>query len=255
MAKYIELVGAPGVGKSTTYEYLKKLKGEKDNWVLFEEEYQNGTVSKLPFSALLKLAIKRFIGLVTLNPKFRIQYNHDVLEAFRQQNPELVELFWQTLMHKYHDVYGKDLRFHAISYMMHIFQKVQTVKELTSDKCYVMDEGLVLNMNYFYQSHQVDKNHLSGLLDKIYLPSGIVFFDGDIDTVIERTLSRGKLIVRDENLSLEQIRKSREDILLEKKTFVKAIEGKNIPVLHLAASSSAASKAEEIVTFIDSLSL
>lgn len=254
MAKYVELIGAAGVGKSTTYEYLKNLRGENDKWGLFEEEYKNGRGTKQPLPVIIKLLIKRFLGLVSSNPKFRIQYNHDVLEAFRKQNPELVELLWQTVVNKYHSINGKDLRFHAINYMMHIIQKVQTVKELTSDKYYIMDEGLVMNLNYFIQSKIVEENQLTPLLDKLYLPVGVIFFDGDIDTVMERTLSRGKLIVRDENLSLGQIRKSREDVLEEKRISVKAIEAKNIPILRLAPSLSVESKAKKIVTFIDSLS-
>ncbi|KEO74998.1 hypothetical protein [Anditalea andensis] len=254
MSRYIELVGVPGVGKTSTYKYLKNLQTDNDKWSMLEDLFKKPLPAKVGLKEQLKNFLKGMIGLPT-TPKIKIAHESKVLDDFMAQNETLIEIFWDITMTKNQDIYGKDLRFHAVYYMMSIFQNLQAIKTNDSKNCFVLDEGLVLNLNYFTDESKQEplQSQVSHVLDNIYLPSGLVLFEGDIDTIIERTMTRGKLKPRDENLSEEMIRKSREETAIEKRMFVEAVEARNIPVLRLNANESIASKAKQITAFAESV--
>lgn len=256
MARYIELVGVPGVGKTSTYNYLKNLQTEKDEWKLLEDLFRTPVLIQPNFNLWLKNSIKYLLGLPTI-PKIKIAHNTKVLDDFIAQNDELIEIFWEVTVSKNHNIDGKDLRFHSVYYMMSIFQNLQAIKDYSSDKCFILDEGLILNLNYFTNEalEETLDRQISHVLDRIYLPAGVVLFEGDLETIIERTKNRGILKPRDQNLSDDKLRISREETAIEKRRFVQAVERRNIPIMALNATDTIESKAKEITAFAGSLGI
>lgn len=254
MARYIELVGVPGVGKTSTYKYLKNIQTNNDNWKLLEDIFRDALPKQVGFKQKIKTIAKGLLGLPT-TPKVRIAHDNKVLFDFMAQNEELIEIFWDVTLTKNQNYYGKDLRFTTVSYMMSVFKNLQAIKDQDSKKCFILDEGIILNLAHFTNGAVEEPldNQISNILDKIYLPSGIAFFEGDLDTVLERTKIRGKLKVEDENMSEEMIRKSREETAWERRKYVGAAEARGIPVLRLNARDSIESKAKEIANFAGSI--
>jgi len=254
MAHYIELVGVPGVGKTSTYKHLKNLQTENDNWKLLEDIFKKPPPKQVGVKRRLQTLVKGLLGLPTA-PKNQVAPDNKVLDDFMEENEELIDLFWETTMTKNQNIYGKDLRFHSVYYMMMVFKNLQAIKTQNTNKCYVLDEGLVLNLNYFTNEalEEPMDSQISKTLDMIFLPSGVVLFEGDVDTILERTKTRGKLKPRDEYLSEEMLRKSREETAREKQSFVKAVEDRNIPVIRLDAQDSIESKAKKIAEFAEGL--
>jgi len=254
MARYIELVGVPGVGKTSTYKYLKNIQTKDDNWRLLEDIFRDSLPKQVGIKHRIKTLAKGLLGLPTV-PKVKIAHDNKVLFDFMAQNEEVVEIFWDITMTKNQNIYGKDLRFTTVSYMMSVFKNLQAIKDQNSKNCFLLDEGIILNMAHF-TNEALDEpldSQISHILDNIYLPSGIVFFEGDLDTVIERTKIRGKLKVEDENMSEKMIRESREKTAWERRQYVSAVEARGIPVLRLNAKDSIESKAKEIAKFADSI--
>lgn len=254
MAKYIELVGVPGIGKTTTYKYLKNIQSENDNWKLLEDIFRKPPPEKAGFKHKLKNILKNLLGLPTTY-KVKVVHDNKVLDDFMTQNEDLINIFWEVTMTKNQNIDGKDLRFHSVYYMMMIFENLQAIKTLSSNKCYILDEGLILNLNYF-TNEALEENldsQISRVLDKIYLPVGLVLFEGDVETVIERTINRGKLKPRDQNMSEDMMRKSRNATACEKRNFVNAVQARNVPVLRINAKNAVESNAKEIARFAESL--
>lgn len=254
MAKYVELVGVPGVGKTTTYKYLRNIKTPNDNWKLLEDIFVVSPPKQSGLKPKVKKFIKSILRLPTV-PKPKIAHDNKVLFDFMAQNEELIEIFWDITMKKNQNYYGKDLRFLTANYMMRVFSNLQAIKNQNTKKCFILDEGIILNMTHFTNeslNEHLD-NQIAKVLDNFYLPSGIVLFEGDLDTVIERTKIRGKIKVEDENLSEELIRESRKKTAWERRKYVSAAEARGIPVLYLNAKDSIESKAREIASFAESL--
>lgn len=246
MAKYIEFVGVAGVGKSTTYEFLRNKCTKKSSWVLYD-----GNFSRLGRWEVFKRSLKAIIHPYKVSRKC---YNWQLLNRSFKENQELLKMFWEKFPEN-KNLEGKDLRFHLIHYILKILEKIQDVREERSDKWFLIDEGLIHNLNYFIPSSSniPPERTLSRVLDRMCLPDAVVYFNADVHTVIQRTLSRSKKNPRDEELSLEELAEARIKSIKEKENFVKTLAGRKIPVLHVESSESVAEKTEKIISFINKL--
>ena len=249
-------MGVPGVGKSTTYDFLRTKFVNDANWILYEELC--GSKPKRGVRDAIKYTIKKIVkpnGLPPLIPE--VHRDKNVFNKFVGSNPELIELFWQAVQ-KDKNIYGRDLRFHAVEYIMQIFEKIQHVTERASDKYCIIDEGLIYNVNYFVESGTSDpiyERQVSAAIDAMVLPAGVVHFGGDIDTIIDRTLNRANHIrrPRDEYLSPPELNESRAMALKEKQLYIEAVKSKNVPVLCLECNESVPDKSQKIMSFVNQL--
>lgn len=245
MAEYIELIGVPGVGKTTTYNFLRGKAAKNPDWILYEDllKYKNPNGKK--FKAVLKEHIVRFTGLNGIAP------NMNTLERYFKSNPQLMELFWKKIS-KNEKNQGKDLRFYGVNYIMAVLEKIQNIKDVKLTKYCILDEGLVHNINYF-TTHTSNLKQISTVLDVMDLPKAVIYFDGQVDTIIDRTLKREKLRPRDESLSSQELINSRLKSIHEKELYIEAVKLRSIPVLKLDAMDSVMLKSESIQSFIQTL--
>ncbi|MEJ8800542.1 hypothetical protein [Pontibacter sp. H249] len=252
MAKYIEFVGVPGVGKTTTYDALKARWSDSENWVPYELLGSEETLYKQGVREQLILYLVKLIKPQLLS---RLTKKRTAIEQPFRISPELLELFWQNIAKSKHAT-GEDLRFYGVNYIRSIFEKIQHVLEEPTHKFCIIDEGLIHNLNYFLkntQSYNLNQE-VEKALDLIDLPAAIIYFEGDVTTVVDRTVQRGNFRIRDKSLTAEQLVKSREEALCEKNIYIEVIREKGIPVLTLNAADSVYEKVNKIKDFIYSLS-
>src|SRR5690554_1926659 len=153
MANYIELIGSPGVGKTTTYNALAGNYAADVDWVLYEELC--GIQPKKTVKEQIKQHLKKITKPQSTPSLPYVERDRHVLDRFIKNHPDLIELFWQTLP-KSSNVYGKDLRGVVVGYVMEVLEKIQRVKESHSTKYCLIDEGIIHNTNYFVPSHLTD---------------------------------------------------------------------------------------------------
>jgi len=251
MAKYIEFVGVPGVGKSTTYEFLKTSYVKTSNWIPYEELCKN----KYKYRKGIKEFLISFL-INKIRPNALSKKGHDriVLNKAIKKNPELIELFWQTIF-KCENINGEELRFYGVNYIRAILEKIQNIKEETSDKYCIVDEGLIHNINYFIPDTSASQIELqvSKILSLMDLPNAIIYFYGDASTIVKRTIERGSLRLRDKFLTPEELLKSRRKSIKEKSIYIDAVKSRNIPVLSLDTNDSLKNNSSRIISFINGL--
>lgn len=249
--EYIEFIGVSGIGKSTTYRYLGKKYRNSSKWILFHELSKNTYYKNM---ASLEFILRAIFKPRTLP---RLAFDWDRLEKFIADHPALLDRFWQSQpMNGWKN--GKDLRFQVVPYILGIMEKIQTIDECKTDKLCIVDEGMVHNLNYFTSctspaSEKDYRNQLAELLDLIELPTAVVHFSGNVDTVVDRTFTRGKLKPRDRNLNPGELRESRLRSMVEKQLIVDVIGERNIPVLRLETEESISVNSEKISSFIEGL--
>lgn len=246
MAKYIEFIGVSGVGKSTTYNSLTRYPNNS-HYILCE----NLDTRKITFKQAFKSSLQTITSLEQPplpGPDWKI------IDRFCLNNPELVDLFWSNFS-PLRKINVKDSRFHAVAYILKIMEKLQRVFDHPTDKFVLVDEGLIHNLNYFINSSLPNgySEQINKATDLITLPAGVVYFSGDIQTVIERTSGREKINYRDNGLSSQELRDLREESIKEKETFIEAVVARNIPVLTLECKDSVPKKSEKIVGFVNHL--
>lgn len=248
MAKYIEFVGVPGVGKTTTLEFLKKKRNNEKNIVIYEFISTN----RNSIRQLVKIKFKFLVNkLVSSNTLYKFNSGEDLLDRFNESNKDLLDLFWKSLPIK-KKFKGKDLRFNQVLYISKIIKKIQSIKEEKSNKIYLIDEGLIHSINNFISedSNVPYEEQIGEVLNKIELPQGVVFIGGDINTIVERVIERPYKREKDKNLAQHELIESRTKSMNEKLKCIELIKLKNIPVLYLDACESLNSKAQKIVSFI-----
>lgn len=248
MGNYIEFIGVPGVGKSTTYKFLKNYSNE-ELWIPYEKLRKLGeTTDKSLKNSVLRYLIKQ----IRPNEVKRSGLNRTFLNNAVNEHPKLVELFWKTIPN-INDKNGEELKFYGVEYIQNILEKIQFIKEYQTEKLCLVDEGLLHNLGYFTPDNGENSETLiKKMLDYIYLPKAVIYFTGDVHVIVDRTISRGNPRLRDKNLTHAQLIDSRLDAIKEKEQCIKAIENL-IPVLYLDAMESLDLKAEKIRSFINEL--
>lgn len=252
MAKYIELVGAPGVGKTRGYQHLLAIHTPDTRWIPWEKLYKESHLAaSTGLRAQLKLLIQKVIGL----HKYRTDYDVKLTDRFIINNAAFLDLFWQ-IVPTIKDIQGKDLRFHCVKYFLTLIQKTQIIKEIQSDKYAIIDEGL-MNAIITYLgtclSVEEDKKQTQKIIDSLNLPDGLIIIGASIETIMERSFNRGYLIAKDGLLTIEELKQSRMAYLKKLEVFHECLQEKNIPLLSLEATESVAVKSQKIEEFINEL--
>lgn len=248
MAQYIEFIGVSGIGKSTTYQFLRKHRQEAANWITYHDLLRKTGKERI---GSVEFFLRALFKPDTL-PRKTIDW--DMLDGFTKAYPELIERFWRSFP-KNKRIRGKDLRFQVVQYILGILEKMQTIEDEDSNKLCLVDEGLIHNLNYFTDAASEAENlkQIREILGMISLPSAVVYFDGNVETVVERTLGRGSLKPRDKALNLPELREERIQCFKEKQMFIDAIAEKVIPTLVLSSGESVNEKSQKINDFIRNL--
>lgn len=251
MAKYVEFVGVPGVGKSTTYEYLRSSYVNNSKWIPYEELCKNDYLRGKGIKEFLITSLIKRIKPSALSKK---SHDRNVLNKAINKNPELIELFWQTIS-KCENINGEELRFYGVNYIRAILEKIQNIREESSDKYCIIDEGLIHNINYFTANVPSSELELqvSEILSFMDLPSAVIYFNGDVTTIVKRTVERGSLRLRDKSLTIEELLNSRKESIKEKCIYINAVKSKNIPVLSLDTKDTVKNNSNRIISFINGL--
>ena len=250
MARYIEFVGVSGIGKTSTYLTLRAGKKE-DSWILYEELFGNGKSRHWGIKRRLEILLH-----LILNPRALPQVERDpvLLQRFVENNPKLVNFHWENQTER-NDGYKKDLRFYYTNYISGIFEKVQNINESSCTKFCLLDEGLIHNITGFFKgtSEKGDCDEVAEILDLIQMPSAVVYFNGELETIIKRTFDRGNLRPKDLNLTCTEIVTSRRKLLKMQKSTIRAIKARKVPVLVVQAQDSLKEKGDQIKSFLSSL--
>jgi hypothetical protein len=248
MSKYIEFIGAPAVGKTTTYEVLKNQHKLNDVWFP-----ANKLETIVNFKKRLKYLIEKIINRKIFSGYQKI--NGEVLNRFVESNPELMEFLWQTFPLRQRLTNGKDFRIHGLLILLKRFIQIQTIREFVSDKYCLVDEGILQGFSFvFHNTMPLSfEEQLSKLFDNIQLPNGVVFFDGSIDMIIQRYQLRKKKLLQDKELSVEKAIESKTLDLEMKRKCYHLIKSKGVPSLYLSGEQTPEEKAERIKSFTEEL--
>lgn len=249
MAKYIEITGVPGVGKTTTCEFVRKIRG--NHLEFYTSEDINMALSGSQF---LKQKILSWISGLLKASRTPANHKDDHLSEFIKKNSQLNKLFWEVMAINKSDV-DKDFRFTTVSYTAKIFEKIQRVTVSNSNKVYVVDEGLIHSINNFISDNLNEsfEQQVSKILKMIDLPDGVVYFAGDIKIVVDRTLKRKNRRKKDLFLSKTELFDRRRISMEKRQKCMKIIHEMDIPVLFLDAKESVEVNAEKILIFANKI--
>lgn len=140
--------------------------------------------------------------------------------------------------------------------MYKIIKKIQAIREKTSNKIAVADEGLINIINsIFYETGVLteEKEKINHLLEIMPIPDGIVYVATDIQENFKRLKERKKVIPIPQSLEDDEL-KNIIRLDYDKRTVINnIIESKNIPFLIINSSGLIADNVSKIISFAENI--
>lgn len=254
MGKIIEITGPAGVGKTTILNALDKKWKENADWILKQKLFPRQKMNPLNISNLaLNLPYLLKFGKTNLD-------NAALTKAGRQfvlQNGAYLDAYWNSLNTSYcRDINGYDSRFDSSVKFYSTIQKYQYVKDHSSNKYVLFDEGLVHHLAGRVpvkdNTLQDDNNGLQQLAQVMPLPAVLIYIDADVEVILERIACRKKVISMHKQ-DTEEVKAFIQKVKARMTCVKDILAEKGIPVLNIDSKEAISSNVKKICDFIGQL--
>lgn len=251
--KIIEIIGPPGIGKSTFYKFLCKRWKPSYNWTYQDKLLAPDKPKINDFKNWLTYKSKRILG-----KKLSTSLSTDLGLRFINHNPELAGFYWKLLSDPLvYDKTNVDSRFRAAYFLFQDFCRYQAVMEKPNNKPCLMNEGL-LQKAFFTQLSKLElEEKLNEYMNIIPNSIHAIIYLSTPNTgiILERLLHRDKVIA-------SHIGKKSDELLVDIKNWqymldliVEKAKTKGIRVFKIDGADELSINSEYIMNALDSYSI
>ncbi len=253
MSHIVELVGSPGVGKSTIYKQLEKKWKVTYSWIPYKYLFPRKNKSLSFYTSFLtELGISKNLADVDVDAL------REAGDRFVGLYPEYMDACWNNIntRQKKH-LNGLDLRFAKTHYLRQLIQKIQCIKEAESSKIAIVDEGLIhsiYNGLYWSENEEDEKKEIKALLNIIPLPKALISVETPFTENIRRLLGRKKVLSMHKSLMVSDLENIIQQNRAKRYLINNIIQEHNIPLLIVNSSQPPEDSASKIIQFVSGLS-
>ncbi|AKD04404.1 hypothetical protein POKO110462_06310 [Pontibacter korlensis] len=188
--KIIEIIGPPGVGKSTVYKSLCKTWTPSANWVYQDTLLLPEKPNIQDFRRWFEYYAKKLLGK-KITRSIKAEYGL----RFVSNNPNLAHFYWDQLsdtrIFKDEEI---NKRFRSAYFLFCDFCRYQAILEKESSKLCIVNEGLLQKSFFVHDNEEYLNVLLSTYLSLLPLPHAIIFINTPNKKVIfERLRGRKKI--------------------------------------------------------------
>jgi deoxyadenosine/deoxycytidine kinase len=186
----IEIIGPPGVGKSTLYNSLIQKWNRKSSWK-YNHNIQSGNTSLSKVKSWLD---KGFRDLTGKKRSEKVSVRHGF--EFAKNHHELADFLWSFLSDKRTNSGNENnKRFRSAYFLFKDFCRLQYIIENGREKPFVIEEGLLQKSFLLNQDKQFMYDSISTYIELIPLPRAIIYLNtGSVDIILNRIKNRRKTI-------------------------------------------------------------
>jgi hypothetical protein len=187
--KVIEIIGPPGVGKSTLYKAFCKKWNSQANWI-FPEKLLSSNQPLSQFTFWPEYHLRKLLSkdCKTIPVEFGNRYI--------ENHKELSQFLWRHVSDPV--VYDDDQigkRFRASYFLFRDFCRYQAIWEANSNKPCIIDEGLLEKSFFVSTDEQLMISTMNEYLPLVPLPHAIIYVNTrHNDVIADRLINRKKII-------------------------------------------------------------
>lgn len=189
--RIVEVIGPPGIGKSTIYKALCGKWQPNAPWIYQEALLAPGKPSFFAFSKWLEYHFRKFSG----KPK-KMSLSVDYGLQFVDNNVELAHFYWNHLSdpHTYkHEEIGH--RFRSSYFLFSDFCRYQALLATGTDKTCVIDEGFLQKSFLLQENKQKMIDIVNRYVPLLPLPDAVIYINTTHkDVILNRLERRNKVI-------------------------------------------------------------
>ncbi|WP_266205207.1 hypothetical protein [Pontibacter kalidii] len=189
--KIIEIIGPPGIGKTSIYESLCDNWEPSSNWIYPEALLAPEKPSIIEFNDFILHYGRKFLRK---KPSKRLPPDFGL--RFAANHPELASFFWNLLsdtrVYNHQEI---DKRFRAAYFLFCDFCRYQAILESDCPKPCLVNEGLLQKSFFIHDDDVYVSEVISTYLTLLPLPRAILFIDTENrNTIYNRLRGRKKVI-------------------------------------------------------------
>lgn len=188
--KIIEIIGAPGVGKSTVYKALIDSYSQGSDWIYPDADgkwKKPGWIGFRAYSNLIyqKLFKKGHLSVIQVEMGLK----------FIKQHKELAEFVWNNISENDTGIQDIGQRFRSAYFAFKHFCRYQKILESYNDKPCVIEEGLLQKSFLIRDNEQEMLEAAHNYLYLVPLPKAIIYLNTtDAKVILERLKRRKKVL-------------------------------------------------------------
>lgn len=226
----IEIIGPPGVGKSTLFHALLKTWNRDSSWT-YKHGYLPSPKPSQWFRDLIRtVAGKHRSATITINSGL----------DFAKKNPELADFLWNLLSDKRtfsNDEHNK--RFRAAYFLFKDFCRLQCIIENKSEQSFITDEGLLQKSFFINGDKQFMRDCIISYTNLIPLPRAVIYLDtSNVDILVHRLQHRNKTIASHIGLSNSALYEDLGKWQYMFKIIIEKMENKHVRVFKIDGENS-----------------
>jgi hypothetical protein len=206
--KIIEIIGPPGVGKSTIYKSVLRKWNSSLNWIGQEQLLSLKRPSLTQFRLWQEYQFRKL-----LQKKDKVVIPVDFGLRFVDKNKALANFLWNHLsFSKAYNEHEIGKQFRSAYFLFREFSRYQAIWERHSTKPCIIDEGLLVKSFFVMEDEQAMINLMDNYLPILPLPHAIIYIDTpQVEVIADRVINRKKIIAshigKSKTALLEDLRK------------------------------------------------
>lgn len=248
--KIIEMLGPPGVGKSTIYKSICKEWNPAMNWI-----HQDALLAPPMPSVVNLVDWVEFNLRLVLSKKRAKSIPIDFGLRFINNNIKLANLCWEHLSTSTTPVNSElDKRFKSAYFLFSDFCRYQAIMESNSYRPCLIDEGL-FQKSFLLSENEVElQNLLEYYLSLTPLPHAILFVQLNSKTILEERLkSRGKTNALHKGKTIEELRADIKKWQVMLEALLLKLEQRRVKVYRLNAELPIADNIQKVIEILKHL--
>ncbi len=246
MSGYIEIIGAPGTGKTFLYNVLMKQWGRNCYWNPYENLGQRRPAKLISFKTI------RYV--FSLFKQGFENKNKEAANRFITKHQNFATFSWELINMMDYDHLNREVRFRYIRHLYNVYSRIQFIRESDSKYPYIIDDGLLQKTFLMLLYSQQDLNHVEKYFDLMPLPKALIALRCE-----DHELTANRLLNREKKISLHDHRSFNDLIILcrEWNNFVvytsDYLREKGVEVLFLNAENDILHSVKMAQTFLTRL--